>query len=549
MRTRNEWNLRLSAAFVLLLFMITGATVYRETQRLLEVNHLLEQTHKVLVELSTLQTTLTDAQTSIRSYIASGDELSPDLFKNANSSVDESLRLIRSLTADNPVQKVRVEQLESQLALILQSWEEVVSKRRREGPAAANQLMTGQIVELMRQSRVIMRAMIQEENQLLGTGVQEGQSSAHRAVLIESALALAVLGLLVGTYVLIQMEIRREAEAFQQNSQLSTLGDLLQSCQTVEEACSLSANTLPRIFQSRPGALCITSPSRNIVETLTVWNNCSSTEQVFGPEDCWALRRGKVHLVSNPNSPVRCAHVSKSFTGDYVCVPLAAQGETLGVLYVENRNPRHDASRDVLNSSFNLERQATSVGERISLALANLKLRELLRNQSIRDALTGLFNRRYMEESLTRELHRAERKERNVSVVMLDLDHFKVFNDSFGHQAGDMLLREVAGVLKTRVRAGDIACRYGGEEFALILAETDVEGACLCAEHIRQEIRQLQLHYRGQPLGAATISVGVAVFPEHGESAEELVRLADGALYRAKADGRDRILVACPVLT
>jgi diguanylate cyclase (GGDEF)-like protein len=230
-------------------------------------------------------------------------------------------------------------------------------------------------------------------------------------------------------------------------------------------------------------------------------------------------------------------------------VPLAAQGETLGVLYVEDGDEGPETSVDGLRlRRINLERVATAAGERISLALANLKLREILRNQSIRDPLTGLFNRRYMEESLARELHRGARKKRNVALVMVDLDHFKVFNDTFGHQAGDLLLRELSSVLKSRVRAGDMACRYGGEEFALILAETDSDGARTCTENIRAEIKNLHLHIRGQALGAVTISAGIAVFPGHGENAEELMRAADLALYRAKNEGRDRVLVGNPSL-
>jgi diguanylate cyclase (GGDEF)-like protein len=193
-----------------------------------------------------------------------------------------------------------------------------------------------------------------------------------------------------------------------------------------------------------------------------------------------------------------------------------------------------------------LKRRTIAVAERVALALANLKLRELLRNQSIRDALTGLYNRRYLEESLKRELHRANRASRNVSLVMLDLDHFKHFNDTFGHQVGDILLKEVAGVIKSRMRAGDLACRYGGEEFSLILAEVGTEGAQKCVESIRETIKHLSLHHRGQTLGTITVSAGIATYPAHGTNSEELIRAADEALYRAKKAGRDCISVYEP---
>jgi diguanylate cyclase (GGDEF)-like protein len=253
--------------------------------------------------------------------------------------------------------------------------------------------------------------------------------------------------------------------------------------------------------------------------------------------------------MSNASSALRCAHLSPSMTGDYLCVPLAAQGETLGVLYIEDRIMDPDGATESPEASrANLQRLAAAAGERISLALANLKLRAILRDQSIRDSLTGLFNRRYMEESLVRELHRAARKNRNLALVMMDVDRFKNFNDTFGHPAGDMLLREIADVLKSRVRAGDIACRYGGEEFAIILSETDADGACICMEKVREEIKALQLHYRGQALGSITVSAGVAVYPGQGDNAEELVRAADTALYRAKSEGRNRVVVGSPLL-
>jgi diguanylate cyclase (GGDEF)-like protein/PAS domain S-box-containing protein len=339
-----------------------------------------------------------------------------------------------------------------------------------------------------------------------------------------------------------------ESEALaKERRELSELGDLLESCKTVEEAYKLSKNALSNIFGLRPGALCIINPSRDLVETAVTWNDCSTTEPVFHPDDCWALRRGKPY--GGPGSPLPCAHVRAP--GDqvnYLCVPLSAPGETLGVLYVASNPDTAPLSPAATQfEQAGLLRRSIAVAERVSLALANLRLRELLRNQSIRDPLTSLYNRRYLEESLTRELHRASRAGRNISVVMLDLDHFKHFNDTFGHQVGDVLLKEVAGVIQGRVRAGDLACRYGGEEFALILAEIGVEGAQKCVENIRQAIRHLSLHHRGQTLGTVTISAGIATYPTHADNPEDLIRAADEALYRAKKAGRDRVFVYRPL--
>jgi diguanylate cyclase (GGDEF)-like protein len=181
------------------------------------------------------------------------------------------------------------------------------------------------------------------------------------------------------------------------------------------------------------------------------------------------------------------------------------------------------------------------MGEQIGLAMANFRLRETLRNQSIRDPLTNLFNRRYVQESLEREVHRARRNKRPVSVVMLDVDHFKSFNDTFGHDAGDAVLKAVAGVFKSNVRKEDIVCRYGGEEFMLVLPDASLDNAGRRAEFVRAAVEDLNLTHDGRKLDDITLSMGVASFPSHGQTWEEVVVAADSALYRAKRAGRNRV--------
>ena len=303
------------------------------------------------------------------------------------------------------------------------------------------------------------------------------------------------------------------------------LVDILQSCQTVEEAYQIIGDTLPKTLASFSGALCMTAPSRNMVETVAAWGGTNITEKVFSLDDCWALRRGKIHSVSNAASPLRCAHVRGSLAGGYLCVPLAAQGETLGVLCLEN------------SVQFP------------SLFLGSPRVREVLRSQSNRDPLTGLFNRRFMEESLEREVRRAARNKESVALLMLDLDHFKLFNDTFGHQAGDVLLRGFGEFLSKETRGQDVACRYGGEEFLIVLTGATIGAASKRAELLREGLKHLTVRHAGQVLGKITVSIGVSAFPDHGATVEELVRAADKALYRAKEEGRDRIVVASPVNT
>jgi diguanylate cyclase (GGDEF)-like protein len=329
-----------------------------------------------------------------------------------------------------------------------------------------------------------------------------------------------------------------------ENIQVSKLGDLLQACNTVEEAYKVSESALAHIFGSRPGALCIINSSHDLVEARAIWNNCSTTETAFNPDDCWGLRRGKPHGENDSGIPVSCSHLHSDFQGDYLCVPLSAPGETLGVLYLD-KGPRAQGplSDGELIQRAAVNSLASAVAERVSLALVNLRLRELLKNQSIRDPLTGLYNRRYLEESLNRELRRAVRAKRSISIVMLDLDHFKHFNDTFGHQAGDLLLKEVSRLLRARLRAGDIACRFGGEEFSLVLCESDLEGTLKCVNSLCDEIRHLSVDYRGQTLGRITVSAGIANYPAHFDNLEDLINAADKALYTAKHHGRDCVVV------
>jgi diguanylate cyclase (GGDEF)-like protein/PAS domain S-box-containing protein len=342
----------------------------------------------------------------------------------------------------------------------------------------------------------------------------------------------------------LHVALRESEQRAKEASKLTELVDILQSCQSVEEAYKIAGGALPRILTSESGALCIISASRNIVETVAAWGQGSTTEKTFGPNNCWALRRGKLHTVEDSSSSMCCAHVHPSVRG-YLCVPLAAHGETLGVLYIE-RAARSSIPPGLLpeDQMDALIRQGTAIGERMSLALSTLRLREVLRSQSIRDPLTGLFNRRYMEESLERELRRAERNGQSVGFIMLDIDHFKHFNDTFGHQAGDALLRALGDLMGERTRGQDVACRFGGEEFSLILAGASREAAYKRAELLREEVKRLSVTHAGQLLGKISMSFGVAAYPGDGRTGEELVRAADQALYGAKAAGRDKIMLA-----
>jgi diguanylate cyclase (GGDEF)-like protein len=338
----------------------------------------------------------------------------------------------------------------------------------------------------------------------------------------------------------------RKAEAQAKDTALVTeLIDVVQACPTVDEAYAVTGSMLAEFFPAQPGALSVTRSSRNVVEVVATWGDRAVTAKTFGPDDCWALRRGRLHVVHDASASTRCGHLSDGLAGGAICVPLAAHGETLGVLCVERPAQPGDATADGAQDDGDAGvLRVAIVAERLSLALANVQLRETLRRQSIRDPLTGLFNRRFMEESLERELQRAARSREPVTVLMLDLDHFKRFNDTYGHPAGDAFLRALGQFLAERVRGQDLACRYGGEEFLVILVGTSAEDARRRADTWREGCRDLTVQYAGRSFEGITLSVGIATYPIHGVSGERLVAAADQALYRAKAEGRDRVLIA-----
>ena len=328
----------------------------------------------------------------------------------------------------------------------------------------------------------------------------------------------------------------------QEITQVGEFASLLQVCASQAEAFHLVPERLSRLFPGVSGGIALLSPSGNRVESAAHWGPHPST-QMFAPEQCWALRRGSTHTDPGGSSSTHCTHLLGD--GPSICIPLIANGVAIGILALQNdASPPGEPEAD---AALARQRQvAGSAAEHIAVAIANLSLREALRLQAIRDPLTGLYNRRYMEEFLDRELHRALRKGRPLAVLMLDIDHFKRYNDTFGHAAGDKALATVGEVLLRSIRGEDIACRYGGEEFTVIMAECSLQQAVIRADDIRRRLHESHLHDDDQALPPITASVGVAAFPETTDRVDLLLKLADDALYKAKHNGRDRVATATP---
>jgi diguanylate cyclase (GGDEF)-like protein/PAS domain S-box-containing protein len=327
---------------------------------------------------------------------------------------------------------------------------------------------------------------------------------------------------------------------------VNQMSHLLQSSTSETEIGSVVRQFAQRIFPGDSGAVCVRGISGDMVETICAWGNHPPAEQIFGRQDCWAMRHGQLHAVNDGTAELICPHWTRGPRPAHaLCVPMLAQGETLGVLLL--RQPALlavPAHNPLVLSTVSREQLAVTVASHIALALSNLRLRESLRRQSIRDSLTGLYNRRFLNEALEREVRRAARGNRQLAVLMFDIDDFKGINDTHGHEAGDDFLRELGTFLHKRVREEDFACRYGGDEFVILLTETSFETARRRARQLVEGVRALSIPHRGRYLAAPSVSLGAALYPEHGVDADALLRAADEALYKAKSSGRNRIVIS-----
>lgn len=326
---------------------------------------------------------------------------------------------------------------------------------------------------------------------------------------------------------------------------LLEMSDVMLACGSLKELSEVIAKYCGKILNFTSGMFYIMHPSKDYLETTTKWGSPLSKNSAFLHDECWALRLGHIHCAGISDTELVCNHakINEGNQLSYLCVPLRAQSDTYGLLYVEisplNEKPRliTDNERLLINAFAEIS----------ALALANIRLRENLRYQSIHDPLTALYNRRYLEEFLLKQIHQSERTKMPITVMMLDLDFFKRINDVHGHDAGDLILREISHLFHREIRLGDLAARYGGEEFTIILYNTSAENAKMRADNIRKAVSLLHVKYGAQEIGKITISIGVSVFPNDGNTVQELIASADKALYVAKHRGRNQVILVSEI--
>ena len=536
------------------IFVGVGAGVLWGVERFIADARYVAHTNDVIASVEAFEARLRDAESAQRGYLLTSEVDYLVAYRSNHEQLQPQLDRLHALVADNPAQQARVvqmQQLESQrLAQIHGNLE----RYRRGGLEEARAGIDAQVLAVSSQIRLVARELIASEQALLAQRDRSSQRSAlvlRVLALIGIPLGIALLGLV---YWRLWLETRRRARAEQRHAQaaaslqasleglerhsaglaeLNRHAGLLQNCHSAEEAVALTTQLLDRLLHGSGGTVYRIRASRDYAEQLACWGtHVVDSQPLVAPADCWALRRGQVHLQRPGQDAARCAHLVDApapAEAQLACIPLTAQGVQVGFVYVSSADAAPMAQMEL----------AHAAAEQLSMALHTLSLQEKLRVQSIRDPLTGLFNRRYLEESLLRELARCQRRGQPFSVLMLDVDHFKAFNDTHGHPGGDALLAALGGLLAQQTRAEDIVCRYGGEEFTVILPEAGMAQAQARADALLAAIAALRVEHMGHELPAVTASIGIAVH-QGTESAEALLQRADQALYRAKREGRNR---------
>ena len=523
-RTSALWSFLFASAVLVGL----GVFVVLKTRNVVDDTQRVARTHEVLRRLA-----LVDRWAVERTLVDDAHRL-----PQAPVELALAIRNLQAVVTDNPGQSLRAEQLTTVLTPVV--GDDVADARDR-----------------ARRAQSVIEQMRNEERRLLELRGDVSARSA-RTVIAASLLAIPLsLGVLWLSFALMRREARergvaeRQARAANDELQRTTeeqgllsrrmtslnrYSGLLQSAVEPSELIELTHMTFADLLPKLAAVVYLVRASQDHAEVATTWGDVGvEYDPMPLPESCWALRRGRVHQVADLAQGPRCQHVLRVDTArSCLCVPLAAQGEQLGWIQLTSATPIDEREADL----------AVAAVEQLALALANIRLKERLRYQAIRDPLTGLFNRRYLEESLVRDLKRTHRRGLPLSVLMIDVDHFKAFNDRHGHQGGDAVLAALGTLLKSKCRSEDIACRFGGEEFTLVLPEMDLAAAEQRAEEVRAAVATMEAKHLGAALPPVTVSIGIAGSPVHGDDPGEIVRLGDLALYAAKRAGRDRVVTA-----
>jgi diguanylate cyclase (GGDEF)-like protein len=545
-------------AFAVFTVMVLVAAVPFWLNR--SVNVLLAQSRAELraqQRLDDILTAMRDAETAQRGFVITGNEVFLEPYEQVRRTLPAALHDAK-YKARTDAERATVWRITRLAELKMAELDETILLRRRAGFVATERVVSSlrgkQYMDDLRRIVAAEDARSRARRDALQADLLARSARSFTVSVAATACNIIALGilLLVVTRTLrarraIAGQLETQAGQLEEavalttrhNRELKLVAELLRAVEAVPsmpEAAPVIARSLAKLLPGVSGTLfLLRDGDDHVLDRHTQWGTPSDQPPEIDLESCWSLRHGARYRTAS-SGDLPCPHYRKPADdgAGRLCIPLVTHDELVGMVHLEGlvAGPAHEEQ----------ERLAVTVAEQLALALGNARLRESLRRQSVLDPLTGLFNRRHFDAALKRELARARRKNVPVSLVLVDIDHFKRVNDDYGHAVGDAVLRTIAQQLRLGIREGDIACRYGGEEMVLLLPECSAADAGTRAEAIRLALAAIAPHPQGEGPQRVTASFGVAAYPVHAQDAEALFWAADKALYRAKEQGRNRVV-------
>jgi diguanylate cyclase (GGDEF)-like protein len=534
------------------LLLAVGAGVVFAAQRFIQDSKWVIQTTTILRELDDIATLEGRGIAAQRGYILTNEPALRDQFWEIRARLLLEVAALRSRVSDEKATE-QARELEPMIVRRFNLAARALALFEQDGlDAARSFISTNGSRQLDEQINKSLESLRAGELQLLSdrrAALDRSASLVMLAAALGIPISLAMLFMVIQALVRENIERRRAqdeatvaAHEYKQLSadmeSLSRFAGMLQSCEDVTELLAIAEQGFSTFAPRLAGTIYLFRASRDHAESAKNWGTHSVPSSAMpAPGECWAIRRNQPYVCEDVQAGIHCSHVvpvAGSPPSSTACIPLSAQGRLMGWLYLSRIGAGPIAEYSV----------ALQAAEQMSLALANVRLQEDLRHQSIRDPLTGLYNRRYLEESLAREIARCARRGLPLAVMIFDLDHFKAFNDVHGHPGGDTVLASFGRLLQANCRPEDIPCRYGGEEFVVILPEAGLETGIERAKVILASTAKMIVAHQGVTLGRVTTSIGLSSMPANGTTATALIESADKALYEAKAKGRNRVCVA-----
>lgn len=556
-------NIFFSGILVICLFI--NLITYLQLDKFVTAYNWITHTYQVINTNNDMLLGMLEIESITRGYVISNDKTLIEGLDEKINKMYASYDILTTQTKDNPKRQKALELLKKSLdeRMILIK-ETVAFKKRSPIPPEQWRELILHAQTLTNKIKLAVDNINEEEIQLL---VHREEELLHKINITISITTIAsTTNLLVLIAILFffnrllsnlkksEDEIKRTSKKLtfsfnklkNQTKELSLINEMnnaLETSSSMPETLSMISLYSKKLLPFTAGILYLQNASANQLEATTEWNHPKLKRKIFTPQQCFGLRHGKMYSYISQEESIPCEHFENTNNlSPYFCVPLLAQNEVIGLLYLEvTKSSIPENKIHHIIKTYNI--LIINLAAQIALSISNMKLQNILKTRSTRDPLTNLYNRTYLNETLDRDIQRAKRKDISLAIVMMDLDLFKNVNDKYGHEAGDLVLREIGKLLLDKVRKGDIACRYGGDEFLLVFYDTSLEDALKRIEQLRSMISEMPFMHNGISFQVAA-SFGIAMYPkDESENFLKLIAAADKALYQTKRAGRNKVMV------